>query len=150
LRAVSALGAIVVSGAGTGIGRATANRLVADGWDVLAVGRRPEPLQTLAAESSRRVETIAADVATSAGARAVAECLAAAGLECRGIVAATGALSSSGDGDGGLDGARADWQATFESNVLTAVSLVEALRESLQRGWASRAVVLGATGRFVN
>jgi NADP-dependent 3-hydroxy acid dehydrogenase YdfG len=35
---------IVVSGAGTGIGRAAARRLVADGFHVLAVGRRPDPL----------------------------------------------------------------------------------------------------------
>jgi NAD(P)-dependent dehydrogenase (short-subunit alcohol dehydrogenase family) len=31
---------IVVSGAGTGIGRAVSRRLVADGFQVLAVGRR--------------------------------------------------------------------------------------------------------------
>ena len=41
---------IVVSGAGTGIGRAVSRRLVADGFHVLAVGRRPEPLERLAKE----------------------------------------------------------------------------------------------------
>lgn len=34
----------VVTGAGTGIGRATAHALAADGLHVLAVGRRPKPL----------------------------------------------------------------------------------------------------------
>ncbi len=32
---------VVVSGAGTGIGRAVSHRLVADGFHVLAAGRRP-------------------------------------------------------------------------------------------------------------
>jgi NADP-dependent 3-hydroxy acid dehydrogenase YdfG len=41
---------IVVSGAGTGIGCAVSRRLVADGFHVLAVGRRPEPLERLAKE----------------------------------------------------------------------------------------------------
>ena len=39
---------VVVSGAGTGIGRAVARRLARDGFHVLAVGRRPEPLDQLA------------------------------------------------------------------------------------------------------
>jgi NADP-dependent 3-hydroxy acid dehydrogenase YdfG len=37
-------GMVVVSGAGTGIGRAVARRLTGDGFRVLAVGRRREPL----------------------------------------------------------------------------------------------------------
>ncbi len=40
----------VVTGAGTGIGRATAKALVADGWFVVALGRRSELLETLVAE----------------------------------------------------------------------------------------------------
>ena len=34
----------VVTGAGTGVGRAAAVALAADGWTVVAAGRRPEPL----------------------------------------------------------------------------------------------------------
>jgi NAD(P)-dependent dehydrogenase (short-subunit alcohol dehydrogenase family) len=34
---------VVVSGAGSGIGRAVARRLVSDGFHVTAVGRRKEP-----------------------------------------------------------------------------------------------------------
>ena len=40
----------IVTGAGTGIGRAAALALLADGWQVALAGRRAEPLQQVAAE----------------------------------------------------------------------------------------------------
>jgi citronellol/citronellal dehydrogenase len=40
----------VVSGAGTGLGRATARELAALGADVIGCGRRPEPLEEMVAE----------------------------------------------------------------------------------------------------
>lgn len=43
----------------------------------------------------------------------------------------------------GLDAVRQDWQASSESNVLTAVLLVEALREMLERH-AGRVVLLSS------
>ncbi|MCA9048296.1 MAG: SDR family oxidoreductase [Planctomycetaceae bacterium] len=40
----------IVTGAGTGIGRAAAKMLAADGANVVVVGRRPEPLESVVAE----------------------------------------------------------------------------------------------------
>ena len=134
---------IVVSGAGTGIGRAVARRLVAGGFQVLAVGRRPEPLERLAKELAPRLDTVSADLATVAGATAVAERVRAAERGCAGVVAAAGGLSPGGDGAAGLNGVRQDWLASFESNVLTAVLLVEALREALERD-GGRVVLLSS------
>ncbi len=134
---------IVVSGAGTGIGRAVARRLVAGGFQVLAVGRRPEPLERLAKELAPRLDTVSADLATVAGATAVAERVRAAERGCAGVVAAAGGLSPGGDGVAGLNGVRQDWLASFESNVLTAVLLVEALREALERD-GGRVVLLSS------
>ncbi|QKV91890.1 SDR family oxidoreductase [Streptomyces sp. NA02950] len=55
----------VVTGAGTGIGRATARTLAVEGTDVVAVGRRPEPLARTA-EGHPRVHPLPADI-TAAG-----------------------------------------------------------------------------------
>jgi 3-oxoacyl-[acyl-carrier protein] reductase len=134
---------VVVSGAGTGIGRAVSHRLVADGFHVLAAGRRPGPLERLAGELAPRLDAVSADLAAAAGATAVAERVRAADRRCAGVVAAAGGLSPGGEGAAGLDGVRQDWLASFESNVLTAVLLVEALREALERG-GGRVVLLSS------
>lgn len=44
----------LVTGAGSGVGRATALRLLDDGWTVVLAGRRAEPLQALQAEAEAR------------------------------------------------------------------------------------------------
>jgi 3-oxoacyl-[acyl-carrier protein] reductase len=116
---------IVVTGGGSGIGAAVVRRLVADGEQVSAVGRRREPLDALRAELGDAVLPITADVSTPAGAAAVAEQV----DDCRGVVAAAGGLST--HADDGLGGVRQAWQDSFASNVLTAVLVVEALRAEL-------------------
>jgi NAD(P)-dependent dehydrogenase (short-subunit alcohol dehydrogenase family) len=45
-------GIALVTGAGSGIGRAAARALMADGWTVVAVGRRLEPLQETLGEAA--------------------------------------------------------------------------------------------------
>jgi 3-oxoacyl-[acyl-carrier protein] reductase len=134
---------VVVSGAGTGIGRAVSHRLAAAGFHVLAAGRRPEPLERLAKELAPHLDAVSADLATVAGATVVAERVRAAQRRCAGVVAAAGGLSPRGEGAAGLDGVRQDWLASFESNVLTAVLLVEALREAIERD-AGRVVLLSS------
>lgn len=52
----------VVTGAGTGLGRAIAGALVRSGARVIAAGRRPEPLEALAAEHPGDVVPIPCDV----------------------------------------------------------------------------------------
>lgn len=55
----------IVTGASSGIGRATAVRLAADGYAVLGVARSAEPLATLAAETG--IEVLAETAATADG-----------------------------------------------------------------------------------
>ncbi|MFF8292213.1 SDR family NAD(P)-dependent oxidoreductase [Streptomyces sp. NPDC016309] len=71
---------VVVTGAGTGIGRATARRFAARGAHVLAVGRRPEPLAETARGHRDLIRPLAADV-TEDGA---AERVVAAALDLHG------------------------------------------------------------------
>lgn len=52
---------VVVTGAGTGIGRATARMFAAEGARVVVVGRRPEPLAETA-EGHDRIHPLAADI----------------------------------------------------------------------------------------
>jgi NAD(P)-dependent dehydrogenase (short-subunit alcohol dehydrogenase family) len=64
----------LVTGAGSGIGRAAALALLADGWRVALAGRRPEPLQEtarLAGEASARALALPADVADEASVEAL-------------------------------------------------------------------------------
>ncbi len=65
-------------GASSGIGRAFANRLAADGYDLIALGRRRDRLKELAASlTDVKVQTLVADLSTDEGIEAVAEVCAA-------------------------------------------------------------------------
>jgi 3-oxoacyl-[acyl-carrier protein] reductase len=131
---------VVVTGGATGIGRAVVTRLIAQGRDVTAVGRRPDVLAELAAQTGSDV--VAADVSTVAGARAVRAHLDDAGTSCEAVVAAAGGLPGASDAADPLDGIRLSWQEAFASNVLSAVLVVEALRDQLANG--GRVVLLSS------
>jgi NAD(P)-dependent dehydrogenase (short-subunit alcohol dehydrogenase family) len=64
----------LVTGGGTGIGRATALALAADGLAVVVAGRRPEPVQEVAAEvesAGGQALAVSGDVSVPEGAAAV-------------------------------------------------------------------------------
>jgi NAD(P)-dependent dehydrogenase (short-subunit alcohol dehydrogenase family) len=63
----------IVTGAGTGIGRAAALALLADGWSVTLAGRRLEPLEQVAAESGAgaRAFAVPTDVANAESVQAL-------------------------------------------------------------------------------
>lgn len=131
---------IVVSGAGSGIGRAVALRLAGEGRHVTLVGRRQDALDTVRSEIGA-ADVVAADLGTVDGAAAVAAATEATGRGCAGVVAAAGGITPVAAE--GLTGVRQAWLAGFESNVLTAVLLVEALRPELERH-AGRVVLLSS------
>jgi NAD(P)-dependent dehydrogenase (short-subunit alcohol dehydrogenase family) len=65
----------IVTGAGTGVGKATALALLADGWCVALAGRRPEPLKQVIAQSGAadRALAVPTDVADPASVLALFE-----------------------------------------------------------------------------
>jgi uncharacterized protein len=64
----------LITGASSGIGKAFAVRLAADGYDLVAVGRRRDRLEELAASVNNvKVQILVADLSTDEGIEAVAE-----------------------------------------------------------------------------
>ncbi len=63
----------IVTGGGSGVGRATALALLRDGWNVVIAGRRPEPLQAVIEESKAgsRGLGVPTDVADPASVKAL-------------------------------------------------------------------------------
>ncbi len=135
----------VVSGGGTGIGRAIADWLSRDGTDVLIVGRRADVLAATASELTAsgggEVTWLAADLSDPAGAELVAAAVAERGTPVDIVVANAGGPSPRAEGS--LGQVAEAWRAAFQANVLTAVLLVEALDPYLARPGA-RVVVIGS------
>jgi 3-oxoacyl-[acyl-carrier protein] reductase len=128
---------IIVSGGGTGIGRATAETFAALGDTVVVVGRRPEVLGQAAdgirlAAGHERVVPLPADVSTPEGAEQVAIAVRRLGMgSVDAVVHAAGGVDQSATGN--LEEVAAAWNRDFQRNVLTAVLLTEALRPDLTR-----------------
>lgn len=130
----------VVTGASTGIGWATVARLRADGWDVIAVARRAERLEALAAETGARGYPL--DVTDQAGVDALAASLPTLDL-----------LVNNAGGARGLEPvASADleaWQWMYEVNVLGTARMVRALTPALVASGAGTIVNLTSTAGHV-
>jgi NADP-dependent 3-hydroxy acid dehydrogenase YdfG len=131
----------VVTGASSGIGAATARRLVAEGYDVIAAARRTDRLAALAAETGARAVTL--DVTDEASVQALA-----AQLETCSV------LVNNAGGAFGMDPVATadpdDWRAMYEVNVIGALRVTQALLPALVASGRGHVVVMGSTaGRIV-
>jgi meso-butanediol dehydrogenase / (S,S)-butanediol dehydrogenase / diacetyl reductase len=120
--------AMIVTGAGSGIGAAVAERAAADGWRVTICGRRPGPLAGVAARTGARPVT--ADVTDPADVQALVEGTVAADgrLDC--VVANAGVMRSGSV----LDLDPADWELTLRTNLTSAYLLARAALPHLLAG----------------
>ncbi|ANY06744.1 SDR family NAD(P)-dependent oxidoreductase [Pseudonocardia sp. HH130630-07] len=122
---------VVVTGAGTGIGRATARRLHGGGAHVTLIGRRPGPLHDLAGELGDRAVAVPVDLTDpEAVGRAVLPDVVDVLVNNAG---GNTDLSGGGPGDD-LAGVARSWRANLDANLLSAVLATTAVRDRLRPG----------------
>lgn len=114
----------LVTGATSGIGRATAKKLISDGWTVFAAGRRQQQLETLATECEQlpgRLVLVATNVTDNASIDALFSTVEAAGGVDTILNIAGGALGAESIADANID----DWQWMIETNVLGSLRIIQ-------------------------
>ena len=135
-------GAVVITGASTGIGRSCALRLDRAGFDVFAGVRKPEDGEALVAAASDRLRPLAIDV-TDAGsiAAAATEIEEATGGRLAGLVNNAGIALA-----GPIEGVALDeLRRQFEVNVFGQVAVTQALL-SMVRAAKGRVVFMSSVG----
>jgi NADP-dependent 3-hydroxy acid dehydrogenase YdfG len=126
----------VVTGASSGIGAATARRLAADGYDVVAAARRLDRLEPLADEIGGRA--VALDVTDEASVRALSDSLESCSLLVNNAGGAFGlAPVSAADDD--------DWQRMWDVNVMGAMRMTRALLPALEASGDGMIVTVTST-----
>lgn len=130
----------VVTGASSGIGAATARRLAAKGFDVVAAARRRDRLDALAAETGARAVTLDVTDHTSVATLAdqVGDCA---------------VLVNNAGGAIGLEPVaeanEADWQQMYDVNVLGTLRVTKALLPAIVASGNGHVVVIGSTAGHV-
>jgi 3-oxoacyl-[acyl-carrier protein] reductase len=119
----------VISGGGTGIGRATAGMLAGEGYDVIIVGRRPDVLADAVKWIGPQATAVAADLADPGQTAAVVEAVGGRPVD----VVVNNAGAYVGGDDSTPAGLAAHWRANFDANVITAVLLTDAMLPLLRR-----------------
>ncbi|WP_035841806.1 SDR family NAD(P)-dependent oxidoreductase [Kitasatospora azatica] len=145
---------IVVTGGGTGIGKAIAAAFAEQGDQVVITGRRKDVLAEAAAELGPRVRPVVFDAADPAQVEAALSEL----PERVDVLVnnAGGNRDRTGQPDAaptGLAGLAAAWQANLDANLFTAVLVTTALRERLNPGarvinFSSIAAHRGGSGSY--
>ncbi len=137
----SGRGTAVVTGASSGIGAATARRLAAEGFDVVAAARRRDRLDALCGEIGARPVTL--DVTSAESVSALAEQVASATVLVNNAGMALGM-------DPVADADPDEWRAMYEVNVIGALRVTQALLPALVASGQGHVVVMGSTaGRIV-
>jgi len=143
---------VLVTGGGTGIGLAVAERFAADGDRIVLVGRRVEVLERAAeqvltasrnhhrddeqirdgeSDDGERVRVIPADLTEPDQVEQLREQIAEKYGRVDVLVNAAGGNAALGSAGPGLSGVAGQWRENFELNVLSAVLMTEAVKNLL-------------------
>ncbi|MFG1881400.1 SDR family oxidoreductase [Micromonospora sp. NPDC049102] len=135
----------IVTGASSGIGAATARRLAAEGFHVLAAARRADRLAGLVAEiaaAGGQATAVTCDVTSDDSVAGLAE----AAARAPGPVTL---LVNNAGGARGLDpvesGSLDDWQWMYDVNVLGTLRVTQALLPALEASGSGTIVVVSST-----
>jgi len=113
----------VVTGASSGIGAATARRLVVEGYDVIAAARRGDRLEALAEQTGARAVVL--DVTDEASVQSLAASIERCNVLINNAGGAFG-LAPIGAADDG------DWQRMWDVNVMGTMRMTRALLPQLE------------------
>jgi NADP-dependent 3-hydroxy acid dehydrogenase YdfG len=136
----------VVTGASSGIGAATARRLVAEGFHVVAAARRTDRLEAFVKEVGEASATaVACDITSPESVTALAGAVTALGAPVTLLVNnAGGARGMEPVADGSVE----NWQWMYEVNVLGTLRVTKALLPALEASGAGTVVTVGSTAAF--
>jgi NADP-dependent 3-hydroxy acid dehydrogenase YdfG len=134
----------VVTGASSGIGEASARRLVAEGFHVVAAARRADRLDALVKEIGDAA-AVECDVTDDAAVQRLAEVVAGLGGPLRLLVNNAGGARGM---DPAATGSAQDWQWMYDVNVLGTLRVTQALLPALEAGGAGTIVTIGSTAAF--
>jgi 3-oxoacyl-[acyl-carrier protein] reductase len=126
---------VIVTGGGTGLGKAIARAFLDEAPDLVLVGRRQSRLDAAADELSAEgggatVSTYSCDLRDPEAVQRLADSLRAGPRVDALVLNAGGTFGADGDD---LAAVAADWRADFDGNVLTTVLITEALLDHLTR-----------------
>ncbi|WP_150252381.1 SDR family NAD(P)-dependent oxidoreductase [Nocardiopsis deserti] len=121
---------VVVTGGGTGIGRAIAERFAEDGSSVFILGRRKDVLDRVVEENrERQIRAVACDLTRPDEVLRAAEEIADDPVDV--LVNNAGGIVK--NGTTGLEGVFETYRRTIDANLLSAMMITEALWKSISR-----------------
>ncbi len=136
---------VLVTGASSGIGEATAVHLARQGFRVYAAARRLDKLKELEAVGAGRISALALDVTDPASIDAAMTVITDGGQPLFGLVNNAGASFTGPIEELPLE----DWRAQYETNVFGVVAMTKAVLPMMREAGAGRIVTVGSlSGRI--
>lgn len=136
---------VLVTGASSGIGRATALLLAERGWDVLAVARREDRLADIASD---QIQAVVCDVTRDDDVQALRDVAAKSGGVSALVNNAGGAIGMDSVEEGSID----EWRQMFEVNVLATKRMISTflplLREAARDSGGADILTVTSTAAF--